>query len=341
MATITPAATTPVTGSFATNPSYSGTFIPTLWSARLNAKFYTASTFADICNRDWEGDVSNLGDKVVINGIPNITIANYTVGQSLTYQVPTPETVELALDKAKYFGFQVSDVLEYQAKPDLMNTFSDDASEQLRIAIDSTCIYGSFMNGLADNRGTAAGVGNYGFGTDAAAIALNATAGDAANVLTKVLQMASVLDERNVPESNRWRVIDPATRVLLMQTSLAQANLMGDAKSPVRNGMIGMIDRFKVYVSNNLPRGAAGTATAGNWVSGDGSETSVTVVGTGVARKAIIAGHTSAIAFASQISKVETLRNPSDFGDYVRGLQIFGHKVVKPEALTMLTAAAA
>jgi hypothetical protein len=341
MAGITPAAVTAVTGSFATNPSYSGTFIPTLWSAKLNAKFYTASTFADICNRDWEGDVSNLGDKVVINNIPNITISNYSAGSTLTYQVPTPNTVELALDKAKYFGFQVNDVLEFQAKPDLMNTFSDDASEQMRIAIDSTCIYGSFMQGDADNRGTAAGVGNYGMGTDATPIALNATAGNANNVLTKILEMASVLDERNVPESNRWIVIDPAARVLLMQTNLAQANLMGDAKSPVRNGMIGMIDRFKVYVSNNLPRGAAGTAPTGNWVSGDGTETSVAVVGTGVARKAIIAGHTSAVAFASQISKVETLRNPTDFGDYIRGLQIFGHKVVVPTALVTMVATAA
>lgn len=339
MATITPAATTPVSGSFATSPSYSGTFIPTLWSARMNAKFYTASTFADICNRDWEGDVSNLGDKVVINNVPSLTISNYTVGGTLTYSVPTPETVELALDKAKYFGFQVSDVLEYQSKPDLMNTFSDDASEQMRIAIDSTAIYNTFQQGTADNRGATAGVGDYDMGTDAAPVALNATAGSATNVLTKILQMASILDERNVPESNRWLVIDPATRTLLMQTELAQANLMGDPKSPVRNGMIGMIDRFKIYVSNNLPRAAAGASTP--WVSGDGSENSVTSTGTDLKRKAIIAGHTSAIAFASQISKVETLRNPTDFGDYVRGLQVFGFKVVKGDALVMMMAAAA
>lgn len=335
MATITAAATTPVTGSFATNPSYSGTFIPTLWSAKLNAKFYTASTFADICNRDWEGDVSSLGDKVVINNVPSITISNYSVGATLSYQVPTPNTVELALDKAKYFGFQVSDVLEFQAKPDLMNTFSDDASEQMRIAIDSTCIYNTFLQGTADNRGATAGLGDYNLGTDGTPITLNATAGDASNVLTKILQMASILDERNVPESNRWLVIDPATRVLLMQTNLAQANLMGDAKSPVRNGMIGMIDRFKVYVSNNLPKAAAGTDVP--WSSGDGSETSLTSTGD-VKRKAIIAGHISAIAFASQISKVETLRNPTDFGDYIRGLQVFGYKVVQGDALVTMVA---
>lgn len=336
MSTITAAATVPVTGSFATSPAYSGTFIPALWSAKLNAKFYKASTFADICNRDWEGEVSNLGDKVVINNIPSITINDYSAGATLTYQVPTPSTVELAVDRAKYFGFQVNDVLDYQAKPDLMDTFSNDAAEQMRIAIDSTCIYRSFSLANASNKGAAAGVrsASYNLGTDTAPISINATAGDPANILTKILQMASVLDEQNVPESNRWLVLDPATRIMLMQTNLAQANLMGDDKSPIRNGLIGTIDRFKIYVSNNLPTAPAGTATP--WVSGDGTENSVTSAGTDLKRRAIIAGHTSAIAFASQIVKTETLRNPTDFGDYVRGLQVFGMKVVLDSALSMM-----
>lgn len=341
MSTITAAAVTPVSAPFNTNPAYSGTFIPTLWSAKLNAKFYKASTFADICNRDWEGEIANVGDKVVINNVPTITIRDYTIGNSgarLTYEVPVGATVELAVDRAKYFGFQVNDVLDYQAKPDLMDTFTNDAAEQMRIAIDSTCIYRSFSLANAANKGATAGVRSlsYNMGTDVAPVALDVTVGGANNVLTKILQMASILDEQNVPESNRWLVIDPATRILLMQTNLAQANLMGDDKSPVRNGLIGKIDRFSIYVSNNLPTAPAGTATP--WVSGDASENSVTSAGTDLKRKAIIAGHTSAIAFASQMTKTETLRNPDDFGDFVRGLQVFGSKVVADQALALMIA---
>lgn len=330
MATITAAAVTPVTGSFATTPSYSGTFIPTLWSAKLNAKFYAASTFADICNRDWEGDISNLGDKVVINNIPDITISDYTVGGTLSYQVPTPNTIELQIDRAKYFGFQISDVLDYQSKPDLMNMFTNDASEQMRVKIDSTCIYRTFNQGSASNRGATAGVksGAYNLGTDASPFQLTAS-----NVLQKVLELASVLDEQNIPDSGRWLVIDPATRTLLLQSNLAQAQFMGDDKSPVRNGLIGSIDRFKVYVSNQLPTIAANGTS---WISGDGSETSVSATTNANKRRALIAGHTTAISFAAQITKTETLRNPTDFGDYVRGLQVFGHKVTKPESLAMM-----
>lgn len=332
MTTITAAAVTPVSGGFATTPSYSGTFIPTLWSAKLNVKFYAASTFADICNRDWEGEISNLGDKVIINNIPSLTINDYTVGGTLTYEVPTPNTIELAVDRAKYFGFQVNDVLEYQAKPDLMDMFSNDASEQMRMKIDSTCIYRTFNGGHASNRGATAGVksSSYDLGTDTAPVDLTVAGSGALDV---ILRLASVLDEQNIPDTGRWVVIDPATRLKLMGTNLAQAQFMGDDKSMIRNGLIGSIDRFKVYVSNQLPTAAAGTAT--NWVSGDGSETSVTSTGTDLKRRAIIAGHTSAISFASQMTKTETLRNPTDFGDYVRGLQVFGHKVTKPEALAL------
>ena len=117
MSTVTAGAVTPVGGAFNTNPSYSGTFIPTIWSAKLNAKFYAASTFASICNKNWEGDISSLGDKVIINNIPTITIADYVVGGNLNYQTPTPNTIEMVVDRAKSFSFQVSDVLDYQAKP--------------------------------------------------------------------------------------------------------------------------------------------------------------------------------------------------------------------------------
>ena len=78
------------------------------------AKFYTASTFAAISNTNWEGDISNIGDKVVIQNIPDIAISNYVVGAGLTYQAPTPGTIELTIDKGKSFAFQLNDLLAMQ-----------------------------------------------------------------------------------------------------------------------------------------------------------------------------------------------------------------------------------
>jgi hypothetical protein len=315
--------------NFTTSPAYSGTFIPSVWSAKLNAKFYAASVYGEIANTDWQGDISGMGDKVTINLAPTLTVSDYVAGTALAYQVPTPSTLDLNIDKGKYFAFTVNDVLEYQAKPNLLDMFSTDAAEQMRIAIDSTVIYNTFAGSDATNKGATAGKnsGSYNLGTDAAPITLTP-----ALALQKILELASVLDEQNVPDAGRWLVLDPYTRAMLMQSNLSQAQFMGDPTSMVRNGKIGSIDRFTVYVSNQLPKGAASAAP---WVSGNGSENSITAAG-GVKRRAIIAGHKSAITFASQITKMETVRNPNDFGDFIRSLNVFGYKVVKPESLATL-----
>lgn len=326
MSTITPAATFPVASPFNTNPAYSGTFIPAIWSAKMNAKFYAASVYAAIANTDWQGDISGLGDKVIINNVPDITISDYTVGSGLTYQVPTPSTLELVIDKGKSFAFQVSDVLAYQAQPDLMDTFSNDASEQMKVAVDAQVLLGTFNGAASLNKGASAGAksGSYNLGTDLAPVQLTTS-----NIIQKITELAAVLDEQNVPETDRWLVIDPLTRTLLMGSNLAQAQFMGDATSIVRNGLIGSIDRFKVYVSNQLPRAAAGKDFVGDNLTN------------AVKRRAIIAGHRSAICFASQMTKTETLRNQNDFGDLVRGLQVYGFKVVKDTAMALLLAESA
>lgn len=333
MATITPAATFPVTGSFNTTPPYSGTFIPTLWSAKLNAKFYKQTVFSEIANTDYEGEIKDLGDKVIINNIPSISINDYQAGAGLTYEVPTPNTVELPIDKGKYFAFQVNDVLAYQSRPNLIDTFSDDAAQQMQIAIDSTVLFNTYPDAAAANVGTAAGVrsGKYDLGDDSNPVALTAT-----NVLSLILSMGSVLDEQNIPNTDRWLIIDPVTRMLLLESDLKQVQITGDATSPLRNGKIGTIDRFTVYVSNNLPTGVQGDGTnAGTWTSGDGTETRPSAVaGTSQPIRLLMAGHKAAITFASQLTKVEPVRNPNDFGDFVRGLNVFGFKVIKPEALT-------
>lgn len=330
MTTITAAPVLPVANGYATTPAYSGTFIPSIWSAKLNAKFYAASTFASICNKNWEGDILSMGDKVIINNIPSITISDYVPGGNLNYQTPVPNTIEMVVDRAKAFSFQVSDVLDYQAKPDLMSMFSDDAGQQMRVVMDSTCIYRTFASAAAANQGATAGVrsGLFALGTTGSPIVLTL-----ANVLQKVLELASVLDEQNVPDNGRYLLIDPLTRTLLLQSSLGQAYLTGDATSPIRNGLIGRIDRFDIYVSNQLPYAAANAVL---WTSGDGSEATIAATTNAARRRAIIAGQTTAIAFASQMAKTETLRNPTDFGDLIRGMNVFGHKVVKPEALALL-----
>ena len=184
-----------------------------------------------------------------------------------------------------------------------------------------------FAGAAAANKGATAGAksAGYNLGTDVAPI----DQATPANVLKAILRMSATLDEQNVPEDGRWLIMSPFDRQLLMQTDIAQAYFTGDAASTVRTGKIGMLDRFTVYVSNLLPKGQAAKAL----VPGLSATSSGATVSNAKARRMMVAGTSDACAFASQISKTEPLRNQTDFGDIVRGLAVYGRKVVKNEAL--------
>ena len=325
------AAVFPVTGSgaFDTNPSYSGAFIPTLWSGKLLAKFYQNTMLSEVTNTDYEGELKNQGDTVRIRLAPSISISDYTVGQSLSYEVPTPIFQDMQVNKGKYFGVQVNDVLAYQSDMNLMNMFTEDAAKQLKISIENEVFFNSFVTEgpAAQNEGATAGKisAAYNLGTDVAPI----DQATPENVLKCILRMSTVLDEQNVPEDGRFLVISPFDRHLLMQSNIAQAYFTGDQSSTIRTGKIGMLDRFSVYVSNLLPRGEAGKAL----VAGLSATSTGGAVTNAKARRLMVAGTKAATSFAMTINKTEPLRNQTDFGDIVRGLAVYGRKVVKPEAM--------
>lgn len=325
------AAVYPVTGSgaFDTNPSYSGAFIPTLWSGKLLAKFYQNTMLSEVANTDYEGELKNQGDTIRIRLAPSISISDYTVGQNLSYEVPTPSFQDMQVNKGKYFGVQVNDVLGYQSDMNLMNMFTEDAAKQLKIAIENEVFFNNFVTegAAAANKGATAGAisASYNLGTDTTPIDQSTPE----NVLKAILRMSTALDEQNVPEDGRYLILTPYDRHLLMQSSIAQAYFTGDQSSTIRTGKIGMLDRFSVYVSNLLPRGEAGKAL----VSGLSATSTGGAVTNAKARRLMVAGTKHAMSFAMTVSKTEPLRNQTDFGDIVRGLAVYGRKVVKPQAL--------
>ena len=325
------AAVFPVQAPFNTSTSYSGAFIPTLWSGKLLAKFYQNTMLSEVANTDYEGELKNQGDTIRIRLAPTITISDYTAGQNLNYEVPTPIYKDMQVNKGKYFGVQVNDVLAYQSDMNLMNMFTEDAAKQLKIQIENEVFFNSFVTEGADsaNYGATAGAisAAYNLGTDTAPI----DQATPENVLKAILRMSTVLDEQNVPEDGRWLIISPYDRHLLMQSSIAQAYFTGDQSSTIRTGKIGMLDRFSVYVSNLLPRGAAGKAL----VSGLTDTSTGGAVSSAKARRTMIAGTKAAVSFAMTVNKTEPLRNQTDFGDIVRGLAVYGRKVVKPQALVV------
>jgi hypothetical protein len=262
-------------------------FIPEVFSKKLQAKFYAQTMLSEVTTNEYEGEISGLGNKVNIRSVPAVTVADYT--GSLSYADVTSGTIELNIDKAKSYAFKVDDILREQADIDFMNEAANDAAQNMKIAIEQDV----FANVAAGSSLT-----------DVNATPSNLTS---SNILGFILDAGQTLDENNIPEDNRYMIISPAAATLLKQSELRQAYLTGDNVSPLRNGFIGTVDRFNMYVSNNL-------VTASGVTSG-------------------LYGHPKAIAYASQMTNTESVRLESSFGDGVRGLAVYGYKVVLPTAI--------
>jgi multimeric flavodoxin WrbA len=287
------------------HPDYSGKLIPQIWARKFLDKFYDASVLPAISQTDYEGEIRSMGDKVTINRVPTLIINDYKMGDTLNTQRPEAETIDLLIDQGHYWQFILDDVADAQALTSVMPIWADDASEQLKITVDSRCL--AFMVGKAKstNRGATAGriSANVNLGTTGAPVTVTK-----ATVLDYIVDHGQVLDEENVPENGRKMVIPAWMAALIKKSDLKDASLAGDGTSILRNGRLGMIDRFELYTSNLLPKSGANTY--------------------------IYATHPKATTFAAQLTKTETLRAESTFGELMRGLMVYGREVVLPQALT-------
>ena len=278
-------------GAAFTYAANQGGFIPEVFSKMLQAKFYKSSVLPAISNTDYEGEISGQGDKVHIRTVPTVAVADYT--GTVSYSNLTTSTVELNIDQAKSYAFKVDDILKAQGDIDMLAAASGDAAEQMRIAVE-TQVLSSIVTGATTIQAQA-----------------TQTSG---TILAAILSMGQALDELNIPEEGRFIVLSPEFISLLKQSELRQAYLTGDGTSPLRNGQVGVVDRFKVFSSNMLYTPASGA---------DAGYTHV------------MAGHPKATCFASQFTNTETVRLESTFGDGIRGLKVYGSKVVVPDALVI------
>jgi hypothetical protein len=292
-------------------PNYSGNFIPEIWSGKLIENFYDATVLAAISNTDYEGEIRSQGDTVNIRTIPNITIRDYVKGQNLVVENPDKPKLQLLIDKGEYFACVEDDIDRVQSDVKLMDMWSKDASEQMKIKIDQRVLTDVLPDIASGNKGGTAGAQSSAFNLGTTASPLSVTkdgAGGTASVVDLIVDIGTVLDEANAPEAGRFLVIPARMAGLIKKSELKDASLVGDTTSVIRNGRLGMVDRFTLYVSHNLKVDTGGKYN-------------------------IIAGHKMGFTFASQMTEMETIRSETTFGNIIRGLQVYGYKVVKPEAL--------
>jgi hypothetical protein len=306
------------TGSSGNNLQSTG-FIPEIWSGKLVEKFYASTVLAAISNTDYEGEIKNMGDRVKIRTKPTVTIRDYKADGLLGLDRPTGGNIELYIGNGKYFSLILDDVMEIQSDLNNMSMWSDDAAQQLKITVDQDVLGGIVGGASANNRGVAAGVitGNINLGvkgTPLSVVSKNPGVGDV-ELLDVLMRMGQVLDEQNIPEEGRWVVMPSWAGRMIKQSELRQAYLSGDSVTMLRNGRLGMVDRFTIYISNLLPNNSSDST---NFASGEWP---------------LFAGHAHGLTFASQISKVETLRSELTFGQILRGLQVYGYQIVDSKAL--------
>ena len=271
-------------------------FIPEVWSKKLLVNFYKTTVLEQICNTDYEGEISGQGSKVIIRQTPTVGIADYDPMAATpisSYEDLGEDTIELMIDKAKMFRFKVDDVLKAQSDVELVNNATRDAGENMKIAVDS-----DVLGTIASQAGTV----------------MATTQITKANIIDMIVDMGTALDEKNIPESGRWLVLPPWMGAMIKKSELKDASLSGDGTSILRNGRLGVIDRFTIYQSNSLPTANGGDDTT------------------------VLAGTKAYATFASQFVKTETLRLQDRFGDAVRGLKVYGYKVAQADAGVCLVA---
>jgi hypothetical protein len=337
-----------------------GNFSAVIYSKQVQVAFRRSSTIEAITNSDYFGEIANFGDSVKIIKEPEITVKNYARGTQVTAQDLDDEDFTLVVDQANFFAFKLDDIEQAHSHVNFMQLASDRAAYRLRDQYDADVL--GYLCGFQqasknDNasvaRTTAPGtkavatagadellssmkLGKASFGnittsstTAAHSIPIAPRLPGASSLPTAtasplmiIARMARLLDTQFVDTQGRWLVIDPIFLEVLKDedSRLLNADFGG---SGLQNGLvINNLHGFKVYVSNSLPKIGTGPGTVG---------TANQSTNFGV----IVAGHGSAVATAQQITKTESYRDPDSFADIVRGMHLYGRKVLRPEALAV------
>lgn len=284
-------------------------WIPEIFSKKVQVAFRKASVAEALCNTDYMGEISSFGDTVNIIKEPQISVYDYTRGADLTATPLTDEELVLTVDQAKAFEFSIDDLETRFSHVNWQALAADNAGYKLKDAMD--------VNVLAAMVAGASATNAYGSTTDALDVGFGSGELDPLDVLAR---QARLLDDQNVPEENRWVVADPVFYEELAKTSskLMSADYnQGDGG--LRNGLVasGKLRGFSLYKSLNVPTWT-GTGTS-NGLSGN----------------VVLAGHMSSTACASALTTLETIRSTTTFADIVRGLLVWGRKVLRPEALSV------
>ena len=277
-------------------------FIPAVWSAQLLTALRKNLVYANLCNRDYEGEIRAYGDQVKINSLGDVSVGQYSKNTDISAaQTLTDAQRILEINQSWYFNFQIDDVDKAQQKPKVMEEAMRNAAYALADKADQ------YVAGLYTEIS-----GTNTIGSDASPISIAVAAGQStAAAYEKLVDLAVKLDEANVPKAARWVVLPPWYHGILLKDSrfISAGTLKTD--EVLANGFVGRAAGFDIYTSNNVPN-------------------------TSNALYKVISGYSGAWSYAEQIADVEAYRPERRFADAVKGLHLYGAKVTRPLGLALL-----
>ena len=335
-----------------------GSFSSVIYSKKTQLAFRKATVVGDISNTDYFGEINAQGDTVRIVKEPEISVSSYARGTTIQPQDLDDEDFSLVVNKANYFAFKMDDIESAHSHINFMDLATDRAAYRLADQFDQDVLgylcgfKQSALHGVADTANTTAR-GDKAVATagsdelltsmklrkDSFGNITTSSAGDHAIPLAArlpgattlptatvspamvVARMKRLMDQQQVDSQNRWLCCDPVFMELLADEDSRFMNADYGESGGLRNGLtLKNFHGFRVYTSSNLPAVGTGSGTTG---------TANQNTNYGI----IVAGHNSAVATAETISKTETYRDPDSFSDIVRGMQVYGSKILRPEAL--------
>ena len=291
----------------------SGNFTPEIFSQKVLKFFRRASVAEDITNTDYAGEIENFGDTVRIIKEPTITVSSYARGSVVSPQDLADDQITMVVDQANAFAFKIDDIEERQSHVNFEALATSSGAYSLKRKYDA-----NILQAMAD------GAGNTGTSVGTAASPIDITgSGNEDAAVNLLMTMARILDDQTVPEENRWFVAPPIfyENAFKAGAKFAEVQVTGDGTTPLRNGLVmaGNIAGFNCYKSTALNNSGTDVVTI---TSQDTTNDFV-----------VLAGHMSSTATASHIAKTEVVRSTETFSDIVRGLHVFGRKVIRPEAI--------
>ena len=335
-----------------------GNFSPVIYSKQVQLAFRKSSVVEAVTNNDYFGEIANMGDTVKIIKEPEITVKAYTRGTTILPQDLDDEDFSLTIDKSNYYAFKIDDIEDAHSHVNFMSLASDRAAYRLADQFDQDVLgylsgfKQSSLHGSPDtvNATVNGSVAVSTAGTDELLSSMKLVKGDFGNITTSsagthsipiaprmpgatslptataspimvISRMARLLDQQQVDTNGRWLVVDPVFMEMLRDEDSRLHNADFGESGSIRNGLvINNLGGFRVYSSSNLPSVGTGPGTSG---------TANQIANYGV----IVAGHDSAVATAEQINKTETYRDTDSVSDIVRGMHLYGRKILRPEAL--------